>query len=80
MNRQQIENHPTWKYISTLSMSARYTALFVSNKIDTEKFFNVKVKEYPFSALSEIPEEFARISVTDPFRGISLIAVLENKR
>lgn len=77
MNRQEIENHTGWKYISSLSDTERYTALFGKTQSDVEKYYNVTITEEHFTNLSNIPDEYARISVTDSFKNMSFIAVLK---
>lgn len=76
-HKEQIENHNAWKYISSLSNAERYTALFGKSQHLTEKCFNVKIEEWPFTRMNEIPKEWAYVSVTDPFRNTSFIAVLK---
>lgn len=77
MTKQEIENHPAWKYISGLSNAGRYEALSGKNRSLAEECFNVSVEEWPFTMLSKIPDNCAYISATDSFRNIAMIMVLK---
>lgn len=79
MTRQQIEQHPAWLYISKLSNEARYKALTGEFRSLAENNFGVKIEEYPFTAMNDIPDDCARISAIDSFRNIALILVLKTK-
>ena len=76
MTKQEILNHDGWKYISSLGPKERHSALFGSSKSMVEKAFDVSIEERPFTDLNKIDEECVTLSVTDGFRGISMIAVL----
>lgn len=76
MTREQIEIHPAWKYISGLSNSQRYSALTGSSASALEKAFAVKIEEWSFTRLSEIPDNWMSISATDSFRNMAMIMVL----
>lgn len=77
MTKQEIEQDKGWKYISTkLNPIERSSALFGPSKPSIEKAYNVKIEEWPYSALGSVKEEMLAISVMDTFSNSYKLAVL----
>lgn len=76
MNKQQIEAHPAWKYISGLSIRDRHQALFGKPRADIEKNFGVTIEQKPYTYLPEVKDDQLAIAVTDSFSNTSCLAVL----
>lgn len=77
MNKEEILNHESFKYLSSLSMRDRYNAFFGKTKQAIEHGLGVTITEESFMNLNDIPDECVFISCTDPFRNFSTIAVLK---
>lgn len=77
MTKEQILEHPAFKYISGLSNRQRFYILFGKTQTDIEKNFNVKIENYHFTKLPEIEDGWITLSVNDSFKNESSIAVLK---
>lgn len=76
MNKQQIGEHPVWKYIYSLNPKQRYGVLLVDSKASVERNLGVIIENRPYTYLPEVREDQLAIAVTDPFSNTSSIAVL----
>lgn len=76
MNKNEIENHKGWKYISSLTPKERFFALAGSNQEAIKKCYDVDIQFWPYTSLPEVKENYVAIAVTDGYMNISQIAVL----
>lgn len=76
MKKNEILENEGWKYISSLSLTQRHSAIFGNSQEQIEAAYNVKIEKRLFTELSEIPEDCVTLSVQDNFRDMCFIAVL----
>jgi hypothetical protein len=76
MEKTEIEQQKVWKYITSLTPTQRFNALFDHSKMNIEEAFDVKIEKWPYTALPDIKDNYAAIAVTDSFTKTSHLAVL----
>jgi hypothetical protein len=76
MIKKEIENHPAWKQIASLSPMQRFRVLFGAGQKDIERKFSVTLTDQPYTALSTLREDQLAISVLDTARAGYFLAVL----
>lgn len=76
MNKEQILNTDSWKYISSLNPKERHSALFGKSQALIENNYLVKIETWPYTKLSDVKDNMIAIAVTDNFKNQSELAVL----